>query len=24
LSGLGRSVRNLDGGYRTWSAGTGH
>jgi NADPH-dependent 2,4-dienoyl-CoA reductase/sulfur reductase-like enzyme/rhodanese-related sulfurtransferase len=24
LSGLGCSVRNLDGGYRTWSAGTGH
>ncbi|MGA5301682.1 FAD-dependent oxidoreductase [Nucisporomicrobium flavum] len=23
LSGLGRSVRNLDGGYRTWTAGMG-
>jgi NADPH-dependent 2,4-dienoyl-CoA reductase/sulfur reductase-like enzyme/rhodanese-related sulfurtransferase len=24
LSGLGHSVRNLDGGYHTWNAGTGH
>ncbi|GAB1692807.1 rhodanese-like domain-containing protein [Krasilnikovia sp. M28-CT-15] len=24
LNGLGRSAINLDGGYRTWTAGTGH